>query len=142
MKKGIFNTFILFICVVILSSWGISVALADKPADKGKPSFTYSSMPGYVMFRDDGQDVIQSDGLGPYADCGNSGTDLVEVCVWDDGTFKYVNFYPGIMQKPFYKCGSDTFSGRRVQFHFNVSGIPTSQSQPAGERKIVRSDTR
>jgi hypothetical protein len=133
MKKGTFNKVTLLFCVVILSSWAISVAVAGKPADKGKPSFTYSRYSGYVMLRDGNQDLIRSDNLGEYADCGNGGTDLVEVGVWDDGTFKYVYFYPGVMEKPFYECDPGTFSTRRVKFHFNVSGIPISQEPPAGD---------
>ncbi len=135
MKKGKFNTVILLFCVVVLSSWVISVAVAGKPPGKGKPSFTSLSYPGYVMFRDSSQDVIRSDGGGVYTDCGIlGGTDMVEVNVWDDGTFRYVNFYPGVMYYPFYKCVLGTFSPRRVQFHFNVSGIPTSQLEPAGDQ--------
>jgi len=130
MKSGKFTKVVLLFCIMSLGI--ISVSLA------GKPVTTFTSYPGYVMFRDSSQDKIWSDGVRIYADCSKGGTDMVEICTWDDGTFKYVNFYPGVMQKSFYNCAFGTFSSRSVKFKFNVSGIVGSQATGNAVRDILR----
>ncbi len=124
MKKGKFFTVFMF-------SYILSLTLASI-AFGGKPSFNYYPQPGYVMFNDSTQYVIRSDGGGVYADCSYDGTDMVQLSIWDDGTFQGLHFYPGVMQKSFYNCAFGTFSLRRVNFYFNVSGI--TATQPAGDQ--------
>ena len=124
MKECKFRKVILVSCIIILGLTSISLA--------GKPSFEHYPYPGYVMFNDDPQFVIRSDGDVVYTDCSHGGTDMVKINIWDDGTFQGLQFYPGVMKEPFYNCPSGKFSPRSVKFDFNVSGI--SEEQPAGDQ--------
>ena len=118
MKKCGSYKVILVSCIIILGLVSISLA--------GKPSFEHYPHPGYVMFNNDPQFVIQGDG-GVYADCFHGGEDMVTINIWDDGTFQGLHFCTGT----FYNCDGEV-ELQKVKFNFNVSGI--TEAQPAGDQ--------
>ena len=123
--------FALALCALFLVS---EVAWAKKPP-KPEPPTPNTIKYGYAIFRDGSEDVIKSDGGGPYVDCHNGGQDVVWINQNANGSLDWVEFFPG---KLYYHNQPFPPSTRRVEFCFDVSNTTSGQTPPLAVRDILR----